>query len=109
VQRISAREKAKMQHDEEWQDLVTGRSETLYQLYIMAELRLARKRARLLINEIDSIGMALKGRLIDGDTAVIWLAEANGLRFLQVGQEPLLSTDMISSNEAAAAALSLPS
>ena len=49
--------------------------------YMILELQCARRRVRLLLNEVDRIGVALKGNLIDVDTAMEWLCEARGLDF----------------------------
>jgi hypothetical protein len=53
-----------------------------FSLYVLSELRLARKRALLLVNEIEVIGVALKGGIVDPDTALEMLADANCLDFL---------------------------
>jgi len=56
--------------------------EVQYRAYVLAELRCARTRALLLIKEIETIGVALRGGMIDGDVALTWLADANALDFL---------------------------
>jgi hypothetical protein len=48
-------------------------SETSYRRYVLGQLRMARVRAKLLINEIDTIGKALKGEMIEPDAALVWL------------------------------------
>lgn len=61
--------------------------------YVLRELRVARTRARLLINEIDAIGVALKWRMIDPAEAIEWLALANGLEFLKANDPPATSME----------------
>lgn len=56
--------------------------------FVLAELRAARHRARLYVAEIETIGVALKGGMIDAETAVEWLADANALEFLGERAEP---------------------
>jgi hypothetical protein len=43
--------------------------------FLLAQIRVASARARLFVNEVDTIGVALTGRLIDTDTAVAQMAE----------------------------------
>ena len=43
--------------------------------FLLAHIRVASARARLFVNEVDAIGVALTGRLIDADTAIAQLAE----------------------------------
>lgn len=62
-----------------------------YREYVLAELRCARRRAQLLMLEIETIGVALVGNVIEPDTAIAWLADANALEFLrptEPGAEP---------------------
>ena len=47
--------------------------------YLLAELRCAALRARLVACEIDAIGIALRGGLIDPETAVAWLHDCGVL------------------------------
>ena len=47
--------------------------------YLLAELRCAALRARLAACEIDAIGIALRGGMIDPDTAVAWLHDCGVL------------------------------
>jgi hypothetical protein len=54
-----------------------------YREYVLAELRCARRRAQLLVVEIETIGVALRGDFIDPDGAIEWLRDANALDFLQ--------------------------
>jgi hypothetical protein len=46
-----------------------------FDTFILAQIRVAGARARLFVNEVDTIGVALAGRLIDADTAVAQLAD----------------------------------
>jgi hypothetical protein len=50
--------------------------------FLLSHLRAARTRAQLAVCEIDSIGVALKGNLIDVDEALAWAADVDALRFL---------------------------
>jgi hypothetical protein len=68
-----------------------------YREYVLAELRCARRRAQLLVLEIETIGIALNGNIVGPDGALEWLAEANALDFLmptepewkyEIGNEP---------------------
>lgn len=56
--------------------------------YVLAQLRCARRRAQLLVMEIDAIGMALSSGAIDAETALEDLASAQALDFL-LPEEPL--------------------
>ncbi len=49
---------------------------------MLQHLRAARIRAKLAIAEIDTIGIALKDRMIDVDQALLWLDDVDALRFL---------------------------
>ena len=51
--------------------------------YILSELRCARMRAKLLIMEIDTIGIAVRRGIMDPESALEALAEANALDFLR--------------------------
>jgi hypothetical protein len=53
-----------------------------YREYVLAEIRLALQRAKMLVKEIEHIGVTLGKGIIDPDMAVEWLAEANALDFL---------------------------
>jgi len=74
----------KEEKQKEWKAFIRGThaDQVAYREYVLAELRLARRRARLLINEIDVIGLALSNGIVDADAAVEWLHEARGLEFL---------------------------
>jgi hypothetical protein len=50
--------------------------------YLLAELRCAALRARLMHNDIIAIGLALKAGLINGDNAVEHLADCGVLRLV---------------------------
>ena len=50
--------------------------------YVLAELRCARKRAQLLICEIETIGIALSAGMVDSETALALMHEANALDFI---------------------------
>jgi len=45
--------------------------------FLLAALRAASARARTMMLDIDTIGVALKGDLIGADTAVAWIRDAN--------------------------------
>ena len=53
-----------------------------YREYVLAELRCTHRRAQLLVLEIETIGVALRGDIITPDGAMEWLAGANALDFL---------------------------
>jgi len=89
--------------------LTTKRDEAAYRDYVVAQLRLAHMRVRLLLNEIEMIGKALKGNLIEPDDAVAWLRSVNGLEYLIPVEDELPSAAMMSVPEGAAAVLSQPS
>jgi hypothetical protein len=74
--------------------------------YVLAELRVARARARLYWAAIDEAGKMLQANMITPDEAIQLLWEANALEFLQYEAEPLPIDQLISPNEAGAAALS---
>ena len=46
--------------------------------YLLSKLRSASLHARLVANDIDSIGFALKGGFIDDATAITWAVEIGG-------------------------------
>ncbi len=54
-----------------------------YRKYVLAELRCSRLRSKLITNEIETVGMALKGGLISEDDAVAWMNEIGALELLQ--------------------------
>ncbi len=53
-----------------------------YREYVLAELRCAHRRAQLLVLEIGTIGVALRGDIVTPDGAMEWLASVNALDFL---------------------------
>jgi hypothetical protein len=55
---------------------------------LLTELVCAGKRVDLLLNEVRRIYVALRGDIIDVDTAMEWLGEAQGLEFLMLEGEP---------------------
>jgi hypothetical protein len=57
--------------------------------YLLSALRCARLRASLLINEIDTIGYALKHQLVTPDVALDWLDDIGASAFLvpEIGRE----------------------
>lgn len=52
-------------------------AEEMHKEFLLAALRGASIRAKMLEADINSIGVALKGNLIDSETAVQWIMEAN--------------------------------
>jgi hypothetical protein len=56
-----------------------------YRDYVLAELRCAHIRAQLLVNEIDTVGWALKHGFIDEDKAVEWAWAIGAMEYLQHG------------------------
>ena len=50
--------------------------------YLLAELRCAALRPRLAACEIDGISIALRGGMIDSDTAVAWLHDCGVLDYV---------------------------
>lgn len=50
--------------------------------FMLAELRCAALRSRLVAAEIDSIGVALRGNFITEDDAIAWLDDCGALQFL---------------------------
>lgn len=50
--------------------------------FLLAAMRCGRMRISLLLNEIDQIGIALKGNMITHDGAVAWLDECGLLQFI---------------------------
>ena len=60
--------------------VATGRDDRT--AYLLAELRCAALRARLIACEIDAIGIALRSGMIDPDTAVAWLHDCGLLDYV---------------------------
>lgn len=59
-----------------------------FQEYVLAQLRCSHMRARLYVNEIELIGVALKGGIVDAETALQMMHEAGTLDFLIQAEEP---------------------
>ena len=51
------------------------RDGALHREFLLSQLRCASLRAKLAANELDSIGVALRGNLITSDCAVEWLSD----------------------------------
>ena len=54
--------------------------------YLLAELRCASLRAKILQAEIDAIGIALKGGMVTAEQAIVLMHGVDLLRF--IGQDP---------------------
>jgi hypothetical protein len=52
--------------------------------FLLAALRCGRLRIKLLLNEMDQVGLALKSNLIDHESAVLWLDECGLMQFVDV-------------------------
>lgn len=52
--------------------------------FLLAAMRVGRIRIKLLLSEMDEIGVALKDNLIDHDNAVLWLDDCGLLQFIDV-------------------------
>jgi hypothetical protein len=52
---------------------------------LIHSLRLAVARARLVVNSLETIGVSLRHRAVDNDTAMKWLAEEQLLDWLDLG------------------------
>jgi len=50
--------------------------EASFDRYVLGELRQVRRRLKLMMIEVDTIGSAMKRGWIDADTALTWLSEA---------------------------------
>jgi hypothetical protein len=57
--------------------------------YLLAELRCASLRAKILQSEIDAIGIALKGGMVTAEQAIVLMHGVDLLRF--IGQAPVES------------------
>ena len=55
--------------------------------FVMAELKCAALRSRLVTAQIDSIGVALRGNLITEDDAIAWLDECGALQFVSAPRD----------------------
>jgi hypothetical protein len=61
-----------------------------FEKYVLGQLRCARSRIKLLLNEIDVIGMGLRSGAISPDEAIYALHEAGTLNFLWPMPPPLI-------------------
>jgi hypothetical protein len=62
---------------------VAGSSTTsIFTDYVVAEFQCAAIRARLLATEIESVRIALRGGLIDVDSAMSWMADIGALSLI---------------------------
>lgn len=52
---------------------------------LIHSLRLAVARARLVVNELETIGVSLRHRAVDTDSAMKWLAEEGLLNWIELG------------------------
>ena len=71
---------------------MSGNTQDDYRNYLLAELRCAVLRAKLLENDLVAIGLALKGGLIDADSAVEHLWECDALRLIAPSSSPTLQS-----------------
>lgn len=62
--------------------------------YLIAELRCAALRAKLLHNDIVAIGLALKGHFIDADSAIGHLSDCGALRLVALSSDNHTGLDM---------------
>ena len=53
---------------------------------LLVAIRCARLRTQLLQNEIDQIGVALKGGMVSPDVALSWLSEIGAIQFVDIGE-----------------------
>ena len=63
-----------------------------YREYLIAEIRCAVLRAKLLHNDLVAIGLALKSHLIDADAAVEQLWNCDVLRLVAPSSSPTLGS-----------------
>lgn len=76
---------SKTKHDNDFAAYVRGEHPDVqsYHRYVLGQVRAARMRAKLLITEITTIGVALRDGWIGPDEALEELARAQALDFLQ--------------------------
>ena len=55
--------------------------------FVLAELKCAALRSRLVTTQIDSIGVALRGNFITEDDAIAWLDECGALQFVSAPRD----------------------
>ncbi len=60
--------------------------------FLLAELKCAALRSRLVTVEIDWIEVALRGNFITEDEAIAWLHQSGGLQFIAVPRIELEAT-----------------
>jgi len=65
----------------------TSADDVAFRKYVLAEIRCALVRAKLYANEIERIGIALKGGIVDPESAVAMMADAGTLGFLMRNEE----------------------
>ena len=65
---------------------------TTYKNYVLAEIKCAILRARLLSNDLLTIGIALKAGAIDADAAIEHLADCGALRLIAPSSATRAST-----------------
>ena len=54
--------------------------------YLLVAIRCARLRVQLLQNEMDQIGVALKGHMVSPEVALCWLSEIGAIQFVDIGE-----------------------
>ena len=60
----------------------TPERDAAFEKYVLQQLRCARRRIQLLVNEIDTIGVALRSGAISSEDALLALHQAGSLNFL---------------------------
>jgi hypothetical protein len=70
-----------------------------FEKYVLGQLRCARSRIKLLLNEIDVIGMGLRSGAIGPEEAIYALHEAGTLNFLWPVPPPVRSDEEINPKE----------
>jgi hypothetical protein len=55
--------------------------------FVLAELKCAALRSRLVTAELDSIEVALRGNFISTDDAIVWLDDCGGLQFVSTPRQ----------------------
>ena len=63
-------------------DAATREGNGTFRTFVLAELKCAALRSRLMTAEIDSINAALRGNFITADDAIAWLDECGGLQYV---------------------------
>ena len=75
-----------------------NRNEAAFRQYVLSQLRCARSRIRLLVTEVETIGVALKAGGIGPYEALVALHEAGGMNFLWPMPPPIRSDEEITTN-----------